>query len=391
MRATAQIKRFRLAQDEIKRILDAAAKRKVQAVSFTGGEPLLFQDDLIELIDHAGQLAIPYIRTGTNGFIFRGVDQPDFRDRIETLAGRLSATRLRNFWISLDSADSQIHENMRGLPGVVSGIRAALPIFHKAGLFPSANLGINRNLGGRLTAGLHPAGFQDRQDYLRLFHRRFSQAFDRFYRFVRELGFTMANTCYPMSIAASEQDTGLDAVYAATAGDRVVRFAADEKAMLYQALLDTIARHRGRLRIFSPLSSIHMLQRQHRNNGGSKAVFGCRGGVDFFFVDAEQGNTYPCGYRGKENLGKFWQLDMARLNPNQDCLRCDWECFRDPSQLCAPLLQATGRPLSLARQMYREPDFFKYWMQDLRYYQACRFFDGRTPPDFQRMRKFCLE
>jgi MoaA/NifB/PqqE/SkfB family radical SAM enzyme len=388
MRAASGIKRSRLTRDAIKRILDAAADRNVQAVSFTGGEPLMFVDDLIDLIEHAGQLGIPYIRTGTNGFIFRGREKPDFKDRIETLAGRLAATSLRNFWISLDSADPRVHESMRGLPGVVDGIQAALPIFHKAGVFPSANLGLNRNVGGRQTAGLLPHRFGSRRAYLDTFHQCFRQALGRFYSFVCSLGFTMANTCYPMSIGEDDRAAGLQAVYAATAGDRVVRFSNDEKVMLYQALLDAIVRHRGRLRIFSPLSSIYMLRRQYQNGCASGTVFGCRGGVDFFFIDAADGDTYPCGYRGAENLGKFWQLDLSRIRPGNDCLRCDWECFRDPSEMCAPLLQAASSPLNLVGRLRADPAFFAYWLQDMRYYQACRYFDGRIPPDFRRLKKF---
>ena len=46
----------------------------------------------------------------------------------------------------------------------------------------------------------------------------------KFYRFVRDLGFTIANTCYPMSIDQPEHATGLDAVYRATSTDRIIRF-----------------------------------------------------------------------------------------------------------------------------------------------------------------------
>lgn len=64
------------------------------------------------------------------------------------LAERLSKTNLRNLWISIDSADASTHEQMRGLHGVIEGIKIALPIFHEYGIFPAANLGINRNMGG---------------------------------------------------------------------------------------------------------------------------------------------------------------------------------------------------------------------------------------------------
>ena len=50
--------------------------------------------------------------------------------------------------VSIDSADPKTHEEMRGLKGVIKGIEIALPILHKHGIYPVANLGINRNIAG---------------------------------------------------------------------------------------------------------------------------------------------------------------------------------------------------------------------------------------------------
>ena len=388
MRATADIPRKRLNPVQIKRILDAAAKKGVQAVSFTGGEPFLFQDELIRLIEYANKTGIPYIRTGTNGFIFRRSNSADFVDRIKALADRLAASGLRNFWISLDSAVPEVHEKMRGLAGVVRGIEKALPIFHAAGLFPSANLGLNRMVGGRTTAALNPRAFPSYESYLSAFYLRFKEALNCFYERVRTMGFTMVNTCYPMSISAGEESAGLQAVYAATTVDMVVRFTDAEKAVLYRALMDTIPAHRPHLRIFSPLSSIYALHRRYLHQEDPAADFGCRGGIDFFFIDANDGDTYPCGYRGRENLGKFWRLDPALVKPVTSCRRCDWECFRDPSELCAPLLQALHQPRQLVRHMFRDKLYRRLWMEDIRYYHACEFFDARRSPNFKRLNHF---
>ena len=97
MRVTAPFKRSSLGLKAIFRMLDHAARHKVQAVSFTGGEPLLRIDDLVAMIRYAGNIGIPYIRTGTNGFVFRNPDSPAFRDRVRRLADRLADTALRNF------------------------------------------------------------------------------------------------------------------------------------------------------------------------------------------------------------------------------------------------------------------------------------------------------
>ncbi len=252
----------------------------------------------------------------------------------------------------------------------------------------SANLGLNRMVGGHATAGLTPHAYPSEKEYLTAFYHRFRDALDRFYHLARNIGFTMVNTCYPMSISQKELNTGLSAVYAATTVDAVVRFSALEKAVLYKVLLDTIPDHRHRLRIFSPLSSLYRLHRHYLKMGKQGGTFGCRGGIDFFFIDANDGDTYPCGYRGNENLGKFWELDLSTLNPNGDCLRCDWECFRDPSELCAPLLQAWNQSLQLARRMARDRMYRRLWLEDIRYYRACRFFDARKAPVGRSLQRF---
>lgn len=387
MRVSAKLSRSTLSRHTLMRTLDAAAAKGVRILSFTGGEPLLHFNELVELIDYAGSIGIPFVRTGTNGFLFRRSHEPGFEDRINRLAQRLSATCLRNFWISLDSAHAEVHEQMRGLDGVVAGIEKALPIFHAHGLYPAANLGINRQLAAG-AQNLRADRFVSPEAYLAAFYDSFCGAFDRFYRFTRRLGFTTVNACYPMSISAREQSSGLNAVYAASASEDVVRFSDMEKAVLYRALMDTIPKHRRYIRIFSPLSSLYMLGQQYSKPNIKPDAFGCRGGVDFFFISAEDGNTYPCGFRGNENLGKFWSLDLNSLSANGECHRCDWECFRDPSELCAPLLQSVHHPVRLSRRLYRNPGYLEHWLQDIRYYKACDWFNGRKPMNTRQMECF---
>ncbi len=393
MRRTADIRRTRLKTDAIRQILDAAGEKGVQAVSFTGGEPLLYLDQVAGLIAHAGRAGIPYIRTGTNGFLFCGSRQRGFTDRIKALADTLAATPLRNFWISLDSAVPKVHEQMRGLPDVVRGIEAAIPIFHDAGIYPSVNLGINRLVGGPLTRDLHRSAFSSGTAYLDAFYQAFHTAFDRFFRQVRNMGFTIANTCYPMSIETADPDSGLQAVYAATAGEAVVRFSLDEKIALYQALAANVTRHRASLRIFTPLCALHSLVAGYQKPGTAaqtRAVesAGCRGGTDFFFIGSDDGHTYPCGYRGREDLGPFQELNMRGTGRQQPCRQCDWECFRDPSELFAPLLDTLYRPQKILHRMVHDPRFFSLWQKDLRYYAACGYFNGRTPPAASGLARF---
>lgn len=371
MRAGNPFARHTLDPDKSKQIIKAAAQRQIAALSFTGGEPFLFLDQLCELARYAGNCGIRYIRTGTNGYLFRHSERTDFRDRMHRLAEQLAATPIRNIWVSIDSSDSATHERMRGLPGVISGIEKALPIFAEYGLYLSANLGINRNFTG---------ADQDRDA---LDYTFFYRGFEHFYRFARDLGFTIANVCYPMH---SDQDDSAAAVYAATASDRVVYFSRKEKLALFQALHDCIPSQRDKIRIFTPRCSIHALLNQYR--GREELTTPCRGGRDFFFVDSRNGRTFPCGYRGTEDLGAFEQLDLNRCRDKTACRRCDWECFRDPSELFAPLLDLRLAPRRLLRRLFQDPEFLRLWREDMRYYNACHYFDGRRPTSAEKLNRW---
>lgn len=379
MRVTEKFERSTLDTDEIKQMLDAAAPKGVAAVSFTGGEPMLYLNELAELMRYAGSAGIEYIRTGTNGFFFVGSDKPGFERRIHTIAQTLADTPVRNFWISLDSALPGVHEKMRGFPGLIKGLEKGIPIFHQYGLYPSVNLGINRNIARG--AGLDGPARTPAE--LAAFYRGFQQAFAGFYRFVIDLGFTIVNSCYPMSIEPDADD--LNAVYVASSQDRVVKFNPQEKIALFRALMETIPRFRSQIRIFSPRTSLYALCRQYAE--GQENAYPCRGGIDFFFVDAKDGKTYPCGYRGGEDLGKFWEMALPSPNGNP-CYACDWECFRDPSELFGPFLNSLSHPVQTLKKFSRDPGYFHLWTQDLRYYRACGFFNGRQPPDYQKMAKF---
>jgi MoaA/NifB/PqqE/SkfB family radical SAM enzyme len=385
MRATADIPRKRLNTEQIKRILDAAAKKGVKAVSFTGGEPFLFQDDLIRLINYASEISIPYIRTGTNGFIFRRSSSADFVDRIKALADRLAAAGLRNFWISLDSAVPEVHEKMRGLAGVVRGIEKALPIFQAAGLFPSANLGLNRMVGGHF---VESPVFSLLRSLFGCFLPSFQGSPESFLRPRPHHGFYHGQHLLPHEHQRGRTERRLASRIRGHHCRYGSPFHRPRKGRSYKVLLDTIPDHRRHRRIFSPLSSIYALHRRYLHQEDPAAAFGCRGGIDFFFIDANDGDTYPCGYRGRENLDKFWRLELECVKQENNCRSCDWECFRDPSELCAPLLQALHRPLQLARHMFRDKLFRPLWMEDIRYYYACEYFDARRSPNFKRLNHF---
>ncbi len=385
MRASSTFTRSKLEMDATKRLIDAMAEKGVQSISFTGGEPLLYLDEVAELATYAGKAGIPYIRTGTNGFIFRGADKEDYTEKIERIAAKLADTPINTFWVSVDSAAPEVHEKNRGFSGIIEGMRQALPVFHLHGLYPSANLGINRYTGGTGERALPLLnGAEGSVQNATRFESQAKKAFSRFYDFVAELGFTIVNACYPMSMDADE--SGSDAVYAATSEDDFIRFSKQEKILLFKALHDTLPAHRSRLRIFTPQSSLLALIRQYE--GADYDGYPCRGGVDFFFIDSKEMNTYPCGYRGTENLGKFWDLDLKTLVSAQNCKKCDWECFRDPSELIGPLTQVFNNPLHLAKRLFHDKEMLRTWVRDLRYYRACEYFNARKAPDMVKLAKF---
>jgi len=385
MRKTADFNRTRLAVDDIKRIIDKAASNGVEALSLTGGEPMLFLNDLVTLINYAGAAGIKYIRTGTNGYRLRwGKNEAEFDTRVKKLVEVMADTPIRNFWISIDSACAATHEEMRGFGGLIKGAEKALPLFHEAGLYPSANLGINRAVGGRRTLDLYrPEEAQD-EAYLEEFEYEMKEGFARFYQFVTDMGFTTVNMCYPMSVE-NDQDE-LFSVYTATSRDAIVNFSKEEKVRLFGTLLDTVPKYRSKIRIFTPLSSLYSIKRQYKE--GHDMGYGCRGGIDFFFIDSKDGQTYPCGFLGHDSLGDYKSLDMDSIDRQATCSKCDWECFRDPSVLVGPILEAVQDPMTLFRRKGKEREFFELWRRDLDYYQACELFDGRRPPNYIKLQKF---
>jgi MoaA/NifB/PqqE/SkfB family radical SAM enzyme len=366
MRKTELFKRSKISEAEVLKMIDAASNKNIQALSFTGGEPFLDTPSLMRMLQYASSTNIPYIRTGTNGFMFMDSDNANFKDKISRFAEELSKTRLRNFWISIDSAEAKTHEQMRGLQGVIRGIEKALPIFHSYGIYPAANLGINRNTGG---AGKISMKMTDRE----LFYEEFREAFEQFYQFIINLGFTMVNSCYPMSVDP-ENNQDMNAVYGATSVNPIITFTKEEKVELFQALMDTIPNYRSKIRIFTPLVSLYSLIKYYKAEDCSLP---CRGGTDFFFVDANDGNTYPCGYRGNENIGKFYNLKIKSIKEKPYCKACDWECFRDPSELIGHFINSVQHPLRYLTDSNKDTQYRALWKSDIKYYLKCDFFDGR--------------
>lgn len=375
MRKTNAFKRSTLDKEYVKSIIASAAEKNFKVLSFTGGEPLLYMNEILELSKYATSKGIPYLRTGTNGYMFMHHERHDFKDKMHRLAERISESGLRNIWISIDSADIATHEKMRQLPGVIRGIEKALPIFYKYNIFPAANLGINRNISGQLIGRM-----ENEND----FYASFIKGFSHFYSFVINLGFTIVNACYPMSLE-EDPDDKLQATYQATSTDDIVKFSDKEKIQIFNALMHVIPLYRSKIRIFTPRTSLLSLIRQYE--GSPEKTFPCRGGIDYFFINALDGNTYPCGYRGKENLGDFRLLDINKLNKTP-CRECDWECFRDPSELLGNVLQLFENPLLLLEKYKNDKEYSSMLRDDLKYYYACDFFNSKQQISLTKLSKY---
>ncbi|MEF3255218.1 MAG: radical SAM protein [Deferribacterales bacterium] len=360
MNKYSNFKRYSLNVNEIKNIIDKAAENGVKALSFTGGEPLLREKELFYLIKYAKSKGIKYTRTGTNGFIFLNHQKSDFDKKISILAEQIKESELYTFWISIDTWDIEKHEINRGLIGVIKGIEKGLKIFEKYGLYPSVNLGINRLIE------IPSIRYYNNCTFIpEAFFNNYRLGIGKFFQFVTELGFTIANVCYPMSFEG--------AVYKAESSDYIVKYNDIEKLYLFKALYETIPQFRDKIRIFTPLSSLYILINQYKYNQPS--AIGCRGGKDYFYIDSK-GDLYPCGFLSEYNYGKDYTFKTLLQH---ECTECDWECFRDPSHLFHPLIAFNNNLMKLPFYYIKNNRFYKNWLSDIFYYKKSNFFNMHKP------------
>jgi hypothetical protein len=274
----------------------------------------------------------------------------------------------------MDSADTATHEKLRGLPGVIDGIVKALPVFHARGLYPAVNLGINRHIAGEMIPPLGEAGDET------AFCERFRRGFAAFFAKAVDMGFTMANVCYPMSFETLGPETGKPA-YGAISEDIMVNFSRRELRLVFRALLETIPAFRSSLRIFTPLSTLYALSQEN----SPELLSPCLGGICYFYMDSRDGHIYPCGYRGDEDLGASVAELGTRIGLQQPfCKKCHWDCIMDPSQLFGILRHIIRHPLKALTGKAMDPKLLRLWRGDLKYYLECNLFDGRKPPRKKR-------
>jgi len=110
-----------LTSDEIRSILKQAVKIGIPKVDYFGGEPLL-KEDIVELVRFGSRLGV-YISITTNAWLLTW-----------DMVKRLKDAGISCINVSLDSADEQEHDELRGLPGIYKKAVAAISFCHQEGI-----------------------------------------------------------------------------------------------------------------------------------------------------------------------------------------------------------------------------------------------------------------
>jgi radical SAM protein with 4Fe4S-binding SPASM domain len=94
-----------LTREDVQHVLDQAVKMGIPRVTFFGGEPLVRRDicDLVKYAHSKGMMT----RINTNGLMLD-----------ETMVIKLRNAGLTHCDVSIDSADPEVHDKLRGVPGL---------------------------------------------------------------------------------------------------------------------------------------------------------------------------------------------------------------------------------------------------------------------------------
>jgi len=101
-----------LATTDVLRIVDILAQKQVPFINFGGGEPLI-REDLFEIAAYAAARGLN-VSMNSNGWLLN-----------KAAALRLKASGFRSVGISIDSAEAELHDDFRNMPGsFVRGVAA---------------------------------------------------------------------------------------------------------------------------------------------------------------------------------------------------------------------------------------------------------------------------
>ena len=110
-----------LSDSQIKEVLSQAAKIGIPKVDFFGGEPLL-KEDIVDLIGYGAKMGL-YMSITTNAWLLS-----------KELAGELKRAGISCINISLDSTSEEMHDRLRGLPGVYKKVIEGVRYCHEEGI-----------------------------------------------------------------------------------------------------------------------------------------------------------------------------------------------------------------------------------------------------------------
>lgn len=110
-----------LTKEELQHILDQAVEMGIPRVTFFGGEPLMRKDicDLVKYAHTKGMMT----RINTNGFM---LDEP--------MVLRLRQAGLTHCDVSIDSADPEVHDRLRGVAGLFQMATDGIRLLRKHGM-----------------------------------------------------------------------------------------------------------------------------------------------------------------------------------------------------------------------------------------------------------------
>jgi radical SAM protein with 4Fe4S-binding SPASM domain len=120
-----------LSTEEAKAVFTSAAEVGPPVVVFSGGEPLL-REDWEPLAAAAADVGVP-TALATNGTL---ID--------EALAGRIAAAGFRRVAVSIDGADPDTHDALRGRPGAFARAVAGIESLRRAGAAVQINATVSR-------------------------------------------------------------------------------------------------------------------------------------------------------------------------------------------------------------------------------------------------------
>ena len=114
--------RKELSTEEAKKLIDDAQKLGVSIIAFTGGEPLL-REDLFELIAHVDQKkAMPVMFTNGQFLTEENVE-------------KLAEAGLYSLFLSVDSPNPEVHNELRGMPNLLETALEGLKRVKSKGIF----------------------------------------------------------------------------------------------------------------------------------------------------------------------------------------------------------------------------------------------------------------